>query len=343
MADPITNAKAEILAGRAAEVEEELRALAASRRETLGAEEVGYGRALGALAEAELALGRLPEALDHIGEAASIFWSKNDPDLAPAIALEAELLVRVDGDTVPFAALDALGAPSIEALALATIERVRALEAPIALDVLKALRTLLLDRLGESHGATIRVLAGVANTERELGDVSAWRDALAALAASFECVGATEPLAEALLQRGLAEHLLGDADAALASHDAAAQAVAGGAARSVRAKVLRLRSRLLLDLADLDAALGSADAAIEAAGADAQDAARGLVVRAEVLGARGQSEDAQSALDRALIELPPDDPELEAAERLAARLGGRDDGSVAGYLEGAHARVRARG
>jgi tetratricopeptide (TPR) repeat protein len=197
-----------------AALEEDLRRLKAK----YGIDDVAYADGLEKLAEALLEAGDLEVALDRIGEAVGIYFSNKHAQIAQAIALEAEILATIDGRVAPFAELGDLPLEIVEEIAVGSLARARSAPAKIALTMLSALRRLLVERLGESHPATVRVLAGIANTEKELGDHRARAETLSALAASLDCIGAVPEEVEALLQRALSEIAIGDQDRAGATY-----------------------------------------------------------------------------------------------------------------------------
>ena len=151
--------------------------------------------ALLALGEAQLGAGQASSALEAASEvvrtcAAGAADEAAQLLLVRALALSAEARVAQDqapGFLEPPAPKvnDAL----VEQLAAATIHRARRATATRALTLLTALRALLIERLGESHGATIRTLAGIANTHRELNNHPQRREALDALVASLRVPG----------------------------------------------------------------------------------------------------------------------------------------------------------
>jgi tetratricopeptide (TPR) repeat protein len=198
-----------ILAAGGAEAREKIEALLAARRSSFGLSDPRYARALEASAELFYAAGEHARAVDRASEAAGIYFQNKHDRFADAIALEAELLAAAELGARPFAEIAEVPERVIEAIAHAALERSRRAPAELAMELLRALYALLLERAGESHPASVRVLAGLANTAQELGDWEMRRTVLDALVASFECINALPQAVEALIQRAAAERELG--------------------------------------------------------------------------------------------------------------------------------------
>jgi tetratricopeptide (TPR) repeat protein len=205
-----------------AEARPKLEALITSRRSTHGPTDLRYAHALEASAEVLFRLGESARALDRISEAGGVYFKNKHPRFADAIALEAELVLADSSLGVrPFDKIATIPEKVIEAVAAAVLERSRKLEASRAMELLRALYAFLLERAGESHPASVRVLAGIANLALELGLHSERRALLDSLVASFECINALPQAVEALIQRGITEERLGEVAAARATFDEA--------------------------------------------------------------------------------------------------------------------------
>lgn len=201
-------------------------------RKAFGLSDPRYGRALEDAAERELLdpAGDRARALDQAAEAAGIYFQNKHDRFADALALEAEILARSGLEAKelgarPFADVAEVPERVIEAIAKAALDRVRRVDAPVAMAMLRALYAFLLERVGESHPAAVRVLAGLANTAGELGLHEERCGLLDSLVASFECINALPQAIEALIQRAATEAKLGrDSEAKRTVEEALARA-----------------------------------------------------------------------------------------------------------------------
>lgn len=183
-------------------------ALDAARKQ-YGLSDPRYAQALEASAEMLLAEGTsLSLALDRVAEAAGIYFQNKHDRFADALALEAEIAIKGD-DVKPFADVAEVPERVIEAIAHAAIQRSSKLEPATAMILQRSLYAFLLERVGESHPAAVRVLAHLANTAGVLGLDEERRGLLDSLVASFECINALPQAITALIQRSAIETKLG--------------------------------------------------------------------------------------------------------------------------------------
>ena len=357
--------------GEIKEARKVLRRNADAREERFGIDSVEYAIGLEGLAEAQFADGALDLALDTVGEAIGIFFKTQQLRIGASIALEAEIAIskqsaqraeRAESGArasperdpltarnqvlPPYAELGDIPDDVVEAIAAASIDRCNRTTPERALIMMERLRGFLLERLGESHGATIRVLAGLANTHRELGHHRERREALDALAASFECLGAVAEVVETLLARALAEVEGGESDAAVATHREALARAKEVREPRLEAKVLRFLGYLQIDRGEIDAARESFESALSKAKSakDQDQEARAQAGLGLALMYAGQMPESRPCFDAALILLPHEDPEVEWVEALAGAIDrGETRARPVSELIDAHARVRRAG
>jgi tetratricopeptide (TPR) repeat protein len=321
-----------------------LRRNADAREARYGLDSIEHGMALLTLAEAQLGERAFDLALDTVGEALGAFHRKDPGRQAAALALEAEILAARGRGEPLFADLGEVSPALAEKIAARSIERARGAPAARALVMLEALRGFLVEHLGESHGATIRVLAGIANTHRELEDEGGRRAALDALAASFECVGAVAEVIETLLARALAEVEAGDSDRAVATHAEACARAREARDERALAKALRYSGFLALDLGDAPRAVAVFEEAASHARAssDLDQEARAEAALGLGLAYAGDLDRSRLHFEAALITLPPEDPDvLWIEDHVGGILRGEWKPSVErSELRDAHARVQ---
>jgi hypothetical protein len=304
-------------AGDADEARRIAEANVAERKRAFGFDDVAYADGLEALAEVLLLFGDLDVALDRIGEAVGIYFSSKHSGIAQAVAIEAEILATVDHHVEPFAELGELPLEVVEEIAIRSLSRARRAAAKVALRILSALRSLLVERLGESHPATVRVLAGIANTERELGNHQGRRDTLNALIASFDCIGAIPQEVEALIQRAISEVEIGEPTSAITTLKEAVERAEEVGSGAMIARCLRMSALLFIDLERTDEARADVVRAIAEAvregAAGREELGRCSLVQATVLARAGDRGEAGAAFERGRAILEAGDPELLAA------------------------------
>ncbi len=304
-----------IFAKRFEEAEEALHKGLEGRAGFYGREHAGFAFGLEPLAEVTARLGKPDIALEMIDEVVRNFWRNGHPRVAGALAIRAEILKSAGKLTPPFAGLEKLPAQVIEELGKTAVTRVaRTEDLKISRQVLADLTPILVERLGESHRATINNLIAISNIERKLGDEgdpNIRQSAFERLIGIFDAQGRPRDALQATLGLALAFGDAGDNEKAVASYQEAVRRVGLLNDAKETSQVLRNFGLLLVELKrnpEAEARLREAVTEAEKS-RDTEMLGRALIALGIFLQHESRLSEAGELLKRALPMLDPAHPD----------------------------------